>query len=70
MTDGELIPKQSSKGPFFLIDIDSFWEPTQGVPGYDSDDLLSICNRVHEPVRGMFEALVTDRLRSEILRNA
>jgi len=58
-----------SPGPFFLLDIDSFWTPTGEVPEFAEDAIMRACEELHEPVWGLFEALITDRLRKEVLRN-
>jgi uncharacterized protein (TIGR04255 family) len=60
--------KQADGGHFFLMDIDSFWAPDRTVPKYDADEVASICNKLHQPVRALFESLITDRLRDEVLR--
>lgn len=56
-------------GPFFLVDIDSFWVPDGAIPEYEKDVLHSIYNDLHRPVRALFEDMITDRLRNEVLRN-
>jgi uncharacterized protein (TIGR04255 family) len=58
-----------SPGPFFLLDIDSFWTPTGEVPEFAEETILEICRELHEPVSGLFESLITDRLREEVLRH-
>jgi uncharacterized protein (TIGR04255 family) len=55
-------------GPFFLIDIDSFWTPADEVPKYEREMLLMRCEELHEPIRTLFEGIITDRLRDEVLR--
>ncbi|HEV8560145.1 MAG TPA: TIGR04255 family protein [Actinophytocola sp.] len=60
--------RSDDDGLFFLMDLDSFWTPAEEVPEYDSDKLLSICNALHTPVRTLFEGMITDRLRDEVLR--
>ncbi len=57
-------------GPFFLMDIDSFWIPSGRTPEFDTKVLLETCDELHKPVRGLFERLITDRLRTEVLRRA
>lgn len=54
-------------GPMFLIDIDSYWEPQDQIPPFDPKAVLDICDDLHEPVRDLFEATITDKLR-EIFR--
>lgn len=55
-------------GPFFMLDIDSFWLPERGVPAYDSSDVATKLDELHEPVRQLFEASITDKYRDEVLR--
>lgn len=58
-----------SPGPLFKLDIDSFWQAADEVPEFDVDFILSQADSLHEPVRGLFESVITDRLREEVLRN-
>jgi uncharacterized protein (TIGR04255 family) len=67
---GELKRSVPPPGPFFLLDIDSSWTSAPEVPPMDRDELVRIAARLHTPVRDLFEALITDRLREEILRHA
>ena len=55
---------------FFLFDIDSFWMATEGVPEFDPDRICALCDELHRPVTALFEQLITDRLRIEVLRHA
>ncbi|HSV66375.1 MAG TPA: TIGR04255 family protein [Mycobacteriales bacterium] len=66
---GDLKRSMPTPGPFFLIDIDSFWIPGE-IPEFDIKTLLTVCDELHAPVRGLFERLITDRLRKEVLRHA
>lgn len=66
---GELKRSTPTPGSFFLMDIDSFWTPSDGVPEFDVKKLLTTCDELHAPVRKLFERLVTDRLREEVLRH-
>ncbi|MDR0960056.1 MAG: TIGR04255 family protein [Propionibacteriaceae bacterium] len=56
-------------GPLFKLDIDSFWLPGSEVPEFASDSILACADSLHEPVRGVFESLITNRLREEVLRH-
>lgn len=67
---GDLKRSTPTPGPFFLIDIDSFWSPTEAVPEFDAGMLSTVCDELHAPVRRLFERLITDRLREEVLRRA
>jgi uncharacterized protein (TIGR04255 family) len=55
-------------GPFFLVDIDSYWTASDEIPNLDSKRVLSICDSLKRPIRGLFERIVTDKLRSEVMR--
>ena len=67
--DGDLRRKTPPPGPFFLIDIDSYWGPaTQAVPELDLNAVTSALEALHGPVRTLFESSITDRLRDEVLR--
>lgn len=54
-------------GPFFLLDVDSFWNPTDEVPEYEIATVLKQVDILHEPVRAIFESSITDRYRAEVL---
>lgn len=61
--------RKAADGPFFLLDIDSFWTPTPDELGeFAADDVALICDDLHTPVRTMFERAITDRLRDDVLR--
>jgi uncharacterized protein (TIGR04255 family) len=61
--------KAVGPGPFFLMDIDSFWVPDGPIPEFEKDYLHSIYDALHRPVRTLFEDLITSRYRDEVLRN-
>ncbi|MFP7834909.1 TIGR04255 family protein [Marisediminicola sp. LYQ134] len=56
-------------GPLFKLDIDSYWQSDDEVPEFTVDRILGQTDALHEPVRGVFESLITDRLRKEVLRH-
>jgi uncharacterized protein (TIGR04255 family) len=56
-------------GPLFKLDIDSFWQANDEVPKFSSEQILARADALHEPVRGVFESLITERLREEVLRH-
>lgn len=66
---GDLRRPSPSPGPFFLIDIDSFWSAEDTIPPLDRTSVMNILQSLHSPVRGLFEALITEKLRKEVLRN-
>lgn len=56
---------------FFLIDTDGAWsDPKGAVPEFDLGTALGTCDRLHAPIRELFEMLITEKLRSEVLGNA
>jgi uncharacterized protein (TIGR04255 family) len=55
-------------GPLFKLDIDSYWQPGNEVPEFTVDSILDCADELHEPVNGVFESLISDRLREEVLR--
>lgn len=58
-------------GPYFLIDSDSAWTlaPGMSVPELNLDAVVEIANRLHSPAEAIFEELISDKLRSEVLSN-
>jgi uncharacterized protein (TIGR04255 family) len=67
---GDLKRTTPPPSEFFLLDIDSFWERVDSVPEFDSNWILGESDDLHSPIRGLFESLITDRLRDEVLRRA
>lgn len=67
--NGELKPRRAlPPGPFFLLDVDSFWLPEDGVPEYSIETILPRLDELHMPVRRVFESSITDKYRDEVLR--
>jgi uncharacterized protein (TIGR04255 family) len=64
---GDLKRPTPTPGPYFLLDIDSFWATDGETPEFDIPFLLQTADDIHEPVRSLFESLITDRLRKEVL---
>jgi len=62
-------PEMPGPGPFFLFDTDVAWELPAGAPILEptEDSLDQLVTRLHTPVREVFEASITDRLRNEVL---
>jgi len=56
-------------GPLFKLDIDSFWQAGDAVPEFDPEVIVGQADALHLPVRGVFESLITERLRKEVLRS-
>lgn len=66
--NGELRRRTSSTGAYFLLDIDSFWTPEE-LPSFSTGHVMDVAHALHSPVRGLFERVITDRLRKEVLAN-
>lgn len=62
-------PPMSPDGPFFLLDTDAAWSPGAGeeVPVLEPDTVLRTGDSLHRFVKELFEASLTDRLRTEVL---
>lgn len=56
-------------GHFFLLDTDGAWELGRdaGIPEFDPTEILSIADRIHLPIKEIFELSITERLRKEVL---
>jgi uncharacterized protein (TIGR04255 family) len=67
--NGVLARPISTPARFFLLDIDSFWIPSEGTPEFNAEAVLRTANDLHAPVSSLFEHLITDRLRDEVLRH-
>jgi uncharacterized protein (TIGR04255 family) len=66
--DGPMLRRSApGKGPFFVIDSDSFWVPEpDDMMVYDPGALLSLSDRLHAPLGDLFHRAITDRLREEL----
>jgi uncharacterized protein (TIGR04255 family) len=61
---GPLHISRSPTGSYFLIDIDSGWSaPADDLPEFAVGDVLEVLDRLHAPVRDVFERMITDNLR-------
>jgi uncharacterized protein (TIGR04255 family) len=56
--------------PFFLLDLDSFWEAMspESALAPDSERIAEILDSLHEPISDIFEGALTDRLRQVFRR--
>jgi uncharacterized protein (TIGR04255 family) len=64
---GPLHITRSPAGPYFLIDIDSGWNaPADDLPEFAVDEVLDLLDRLHAPVRDVFEQMITDKLRDHL----
>jgi uncharacterized protein (TIGR04255 family) len=57
-------------GPFFLVDIDAAWSllPGDELPELDAAAVLHRADALHSPIKGLFESLITQRLREDVLQ--
>jgi uncharacterized protein (TIGR04255 family) len=55
-------------GPYFLIDTDAAWTVGAGepVPEMEAEGILATANRLHDSMEGLFESLITEKLRTEV----
>lgn len=60
--------ERAPNGDFFLFDIDSYWEAERSIPEFDRTDLLTLLDRLHAPIRDLFESNITDAFRDDVLR--
>ena len=65
---GELRRSPVTPGPFYLLDIDSYWVPDGDIPEFARDEIIGRCDLLHAPIDGLFESLITEQLRREVLR--
>ena len=66
---GDLRRRPATPGDYFLVDIDSFWTPPEGIPECHPAEVLEKAHMLHTPVRGLFEAVITDTYRNAILNS-
>jgi uncharacterized protein (TIGR04255 family) len=59
------IPAQP--GPFFQLDIDSFWTPVASIPEYNRDAVRATLHNLYEPARAVFQEMLTSRLKDDLL---
>lgn len=64
-----LVRSDESSGAYFLLDLDGAWVPPhRSVPEFDRATVLNIFDELHAPIASLFEALITEKLRNEVLR--
>lgn len=64
-----LVRPAEGSGPFFLIDMDGAWQPvSRGIPEFDPLFVTDMLDALHVPIRSVFESLITEKLRQEVLR--
>lgn len=55
-------------GPFFQLDIDSFWTPVASIPEYDRDAVRATFHNLYEPARAVYRELITSPLHGDLPR--
>jgi uncharacterized protein (TIGR04255 family) len=67
---GALRVQGDEDGPYFLLDIDSYWtKPSdEPIPEFSATAVLATTKRLRKPLRTLFERSITDKLRDEVLR--
>lgn len=60
---------QAQPGPFFLMDIDSFWTPNGPIPEYDRDALVTTYHDLYAPARTVFQDMLTSRMKDDLLHH-
>jgi uncharacterized protein (TIGR04255 family) len=67
--NGPLRIERSPTHTYFLLDVDSAWTATpEEMPPFSLDEIAELLERLHHPVRDIFERAITERLRDEVLR--
>ena len=59
---------QVQPGPYFHMDIDSFWAPTGAIPEFNRDVLITTVQDLYVPARSVFQEMITSRLKDDLLR--
>ncbi|MGW7453371.1 TIGR04255 family protein [Streptomyces sp. NPDC054787] len=65
---GDLRRPTPSPGPYYLIDLDSYWTPESETPTLDWGNIESRYDTAALNAHGLFEQLITDEYRQEVLR--
>lgn len=57
------------EGPFFALDLDSFWQPPPDEsPDWALDTIMTVMDQLHGPIGATFQSAITDKLRDTVLR--
>lgn len=54
-------------GSLFVLDFDSFWQPS-GIPPFVAAELLVACDDLRNPIRRLFDQLISPKLINEIFK--
>ncbi|XTZ13756.1 TIGR04255 family protein [Micromonospora echinospora] len=67
--DGSLkTRKKHPPGPYFLLDIDSFWQSSDQIPTFEYEAVMEIVDGLHLPTGEIFSASITEKLKEEVFR--
>ncbi len=53
-------------GPFFLLDIDSFWTPVGSIPEYNRNAVRTTFQDLYEPARTLFQEMLSGRRKDDL----
>jgi uncharacterized protein (TIGR04255 family) len=59
---------QVQPGPYFHIDIDSFWTPVGAIPEFNRDALIAILQDLYVPARSAFHEMIAGRLKDDLVQ--
>jgi uncharacterized protein (TIGR04255 family) len=59
---------QVQPGPYFHMDIDSFWAPDGAIPEFNRDELVTTLQDLYVPAHSVFQEMITGRLKDDLLR--
>lgn len=65
---GKLKRRDRPRGPFFLLDLDSYWESGEEIEPFEVDQVVGILDDLHTPAGEVFVASITDKIREEVFR--
>jgi len=56
-SQGPLRRTRVPKGPVFMLDFDSSWQPLD-IPRFSADSIVEVADRLRDPLRGLFDSLI------------
>lgn len=69
--NGVLRIEDSPIGPYFLLDVDSFWEPSRDeYREFNAEEIREVSLTLHDPIRVIFERAITPTLRDHFSAGA
>lgn len=62
------VPFRTPDSAYFLLDTDASWaDPSRLVPEFRAPEISQTLENLHRPCHALFESVITDRLRREVL---